>query len=188
MQISRIRLSDQTSHLHPRHVVPKPGQAYEPEVPVKVREWIAPALAPPDLVLGAHPPAQPHSCVVVERPVRFVDGPYSEVVRPSAGAGRFSVPTGSVVSCQVPFRSVSTWIFSTMRSMLFFDGRYTEGFGHFVTSMTAPVASGWSDRRVGLAPTGKAPPYHRAHPTRTLRAMRFAGVRHAEIQELAYCR
>ncbi len=28
--------------------------------------------------------------------------------------------------------------------------------------MTAPVASGWSDRRVGLAPTGKAPPYHGA--------------------------
>ena len=32
--------------------------------------------------------------------------------------------------------------------------RYTEGFSHFVTSMTAPVASGWSVRRVGLAPTG----------------------------------
>jgi hypothetical protein len=31
----------------------------------------------------------------------------------------------------------------------------TEGFSHFVTSMTAPVASGWSVRRVGLAPTGK---------------------------------
>src|SRR5271154_2368997 len=31
----------------------------------------------------------------------------------------------------------------------------TEGFSHFVTSMTAPVASGWSGRRVGLAPTGK---------------------------------
>jgi hypothetical protein len=31
--------------------------------------------------------------------------------------------------------------------------RYTEGFSHFVTSMTAPVASGWSGRRVGLAPT-----------------------------------
>jgi len=28
---------------------------------------------------------------------------------------------------------------------------YTEGFSHFVASMTAPVASG----RVGLAPTGK---------------------------------
>ena len=34
MQISRIRLSDKTSRLHPRHVVPKPAQAYEPEVPV----------------------------------------------------------------------------------------------------------------------------------------------------------
>jgi hypothetical protein len=46
--------------------------------------------------------------------------------------------------------------------------RYTEGFSHFVTSMTAPVASGWSDGRVGLAPTGKAPPYHGAHPKRSL--------------------
>ena len=32
---------------------------------------------------------------------------------------------------------------------------YTEGSSHFVTSMTALVASGWSVRRVGLAPTGK---------------------------------
>src|ERR1700729_1770435 len=32
---------------------------------------------------------------------------------------------------------------------------YTEGFSHFVTSMTAPVASGWSGCRAGLAPTGK---------------------------------
>jgi hypothetical protein len=31
----------------------------------------------------------------------------------------------------------------------------SEGFSHFVTSMTAPVASGWSGCRVGLAPTGK---------------------------------
>jgi hypothetical protein len=30
-----------------------------------------------------------------------------------------------------------------------------EGFNHFVTTMTAPVASHWSDCRVGLAPTGK---------------------------------
>jgi SAM domain (Sterile alpha motif) len=33
MQICRIRLSDKTSRLHPRHVVPKPAQAYEIEVP-----------------------------------------------------------------------------------------------------------------------------------------------------------
>jgi hypothetical protein len=30
MQIARIRLSDKSSRLHPRHVVPKPAQAYEP--------------------------------------------------------------------------------------------------------------------------------------------------------------
>ncbi len=31
---------------------------------------------------------------------------------------------------------------------------YTRGFSHFVTSMTALIASGWNDScRVGLAPT-----------------------------------
>ena len=30
-----------------------------------------------------------------------------------------------------------------------------EGFSYFVTSIAAPAASGWSDCRVGLAPTGK---------------------------------
>ncbi len=34
--------------------------------------------------------------------------------------------------------------------------------------MTAPVASGWSDGRVGLAPTGKPPPYHGVHPKPSL--------------------
>jgi hypothetical protein len=34
--------------------------------------------------------------------------------------------------------------------------RYIEGFSHFVTSMTAPIISGWGNScRVGLAPTGK---------------------------------
>ncbi len=36
-----------------------------------------------------------------------------------------------------------------------FVARLTEGFRHFVTSLPAPVASGWSGCRVGLAPTGK---------------------------------
>src|SRR5258706_14436405 len=56
-RLSRIRLSDKTSRLRPRHVAPERGQAYEPIVPVKVREWISPALASPDLVLDAQPPA-----------------------------------------------------------------------------------------------------------------------------------
>jgi len=35
------------------------------------------------------------------------------------------------------------------------DEAVSDGFSHFVTSMAAPVASGWSDCRVGLSPTGK---------------------------------
>ena len=66
MQISRIRLSDKTSRLHPRRVVPKSAQAYEPEVSVEVREWIAPAPASPDLVL--RPTAQPRSCRARDTP------------------------------------------------------------------------------------------------------------------------
>src|SRR5262245_47284491 len=31
----------------------------------------------------------------------------------------------------------------------------SEGFSHFVSSIAAPVASGWSGCRVGFAPTGK---------------------------------
>ncbi len=42
--------------------------------------------------------------------------------------------------------------------------RLPEGFRHFVTSMPAPVASGWSGCRSGLAPAGKAPPFHGANP------------------------
>src|SRR6516225_5538458 len=70
-RVYRIRLSDKTSRLHPRRAATKLCQPYEPEMPVKVREWISSALASPDLVLEAQPPAQPHSRVVVEHPIRF---------------------------------------------------------------------------------------------------------------------
>src|SRR6266404_4458470 len=80
----RIRLSGKTSRLHPRHVVSKPAQTYEPKVPVKMREWIAPALSTPGFVLELQPPAQPHRCIAVECPIRLADGAYLEVVRPSA--------------------------------------------------------------------------------------------------------
>jgi hypothetical protein len=46
---------------------------------------------------------------------------------------------------------------------------YTEGFSHFVTSMTAPVASGWSVWPGGACTHWKAPPCHGAHVKRTLR-------------------
>src|ERR1700738_3819164 len=32
---------------------------------------------------------------------------------------------------------------------------HSEGFSYFVTSIAAPVASGWSGRRAGLEPAGK---------------------------------
>src|SRR5205814_5723794 len=41
--------------------------------------------------------------------------------------------------------------------------------------MPAPVASGWSDRRVGLAPTGKAPPCHGAHGKPTFAEAKVSG-------------
>jgi hypothetical protein len=44
----------------------------------------------------------------------------------------------------------------------------SEGFSHFVTSMTAPIASGRSGCRGGACTHWKAPPYHGAHPDRTL--------------------
>jgi hypothetical protein len=43
----------------------------------------------------------------------------------------------------------------------------SEGFRHFVTSMPAPVASGWSECRAGLAPAGEAPPFHGARGKQT---------------------
>src|SRR6516162_5845352 len=73
MQISRIRLSDKTSRLRPWLAARTRGQAYEPVMPVEVREWIRPAPASSVFVLVRQPPAQPHRGVVVERPIRFRD-------------------------------------------------------------------------------------------------------------------
>src|SRR6266542_2285875 len=41
------------------------------------------------------------------------------------------------------------------RAVTVYRDTLSEGFSHFVTSIAAPVASGWSVRRVGFAPTGK---------------------------------
>src|SRR5882757_1088021 len=41
------------------------------------------------------------------------------------------------------------------RAVTVYRDTLTRGFSHFVTSIAAPVASGWSGCRVGLAPTGK---------------------------------
>jgi hypothetical protein len=48
------------------------------------------------------------------------------------------------------------------RAITVYRDTLTRGFGHFVTSMTAPVASGWSGCRMGLTPLESA-----AFPRRT---------------------
>ncbi len=45
--------------------------------------------------------------------------------------------------------------------------RYTEGFSNFVTSMTAPVASGWSDLAGWDSHPLRSAPCHGAHPLRS---------------------
>jgi hypothetical protein len=40
--------------------------------------------------------------------------------------------------------------------------RLPEGFSHFVASIAAPVASGWSDLAGGICTHWKAPPCHGA--------------------------
>src|SRR5271168_2902157 len=44
----------------------------------------------------------------------------------------------------------------------------SEGFRHFVSSMPAPVASGWSESPGGACTHWKAPPYHGAPPFQSL--------------------
>ena len=50
----------------------------------------------------------------------------------------------------------------------------SEGFRHFVSSMPAPVASGWSESPGGACTHWKAPPYHGAHPKRSLAAVKLS--------------
>jgi len=57
-----------------------------------------------------------------------------------------------------------------------FVARFTEGFSQFVTSLTAPVASGWSISPGGIHTHWKAPPLHGAHPKETSGEVRFATV------------
>src|SRR5439155_6521561 len=53
------------------------------------------------------------------------------------------------------------------RAVTVFRDPLPEGFRHFVSSMPAPVASGWSDLPGGACTHWKAPPCHGAHPKRT---------------------
>jgi hypothetical protein len=64
------------------------------------------------------------------------------------------------------------------RAVTVFRDNFTEGFNCFVTSTVAPVASGWSSCRVGLSPTGKAPPFHGAPQKQSFAEQSVAVVNH----------
>src|SRR5690242_7649189 len=51
----------------------------------------------------------------------------------------------------------------------------SEGFRHFVSSMPAPAASGWSESPGGACTHWKAPPCHGAHPFETFMPRPAAG-------------
>jgi hypothetical protein len=99
---------------------------------------------------------------------RCSDWAYSSLIQP----GRISLPRyGSRVGLHIVlFEACSAFTRVAACTLALSPIRDTliEGFSHFVTSMTAPIASGWSGCRVGLAPTGKAPPFHGARQLRTL--------------------
>src|SRR6267143_335272 len=80
---------------------------------------------------------------------------YSSLNSPS----HFSLPRyGSRVGLHIVlFKACSTFTRVAACTLALSPIRDTliEGFSHFVISMTAPIASGWSDCRVGFSPTGK---------------------------------
>jgi len=77
---------------------------------------------------------------------------------PPEGAERQGHDTGRARPARRPFRGLlgvhSRYGLYT-RAVTIFRDTHSEGFSYFVTSIAAPAASGWSVRRVGLAPTGK---------------------------------
>ncbi len=72
--------------------------------------------------------------------------------------------------CIVLFEACSAFTHVTACTLAlppYFVARLTEGFNHFVTSIVAPVASGWSGLPDGIRTHWKAPPLHGARQRRT---------------------
>ena len=77
-------------------------------------------------------------------------------------------PSGRPVHC--PFRgllSVHSRYGLHTRAVTVYRDPLSEGFSHFVTSIAAPVASGWSVSPGGACTHWKAPPFHGARQLQT---------------------
>src|SRR6201981_1773591 len=100
---------------------------------------------------------------------RCSSGAYSSLNSPS----HFSLPRyGSRVGLHIVlFEACSTFTRVAACTLALSPIRDTliEGFSHFVTSMTAPIASGWSESPGGACTHWKAPPFHGARRKRPFR-------------------
>ena len=159
------------------HDQPAINRRYLAEEPISAR-W---AHGVTSAAAGQHLPAaddRVDGCGLHTRAVTVFRDPLSEGFRhfvasmPAPVASGWSegrvglAPTGGAI--------VSTVAACTLARSPYFVTRYPEGFRHFVTSMPAPVASGWSGCRAGLAPPGEAPPCHGVHPLRPVRCRDFS--------------
>ena len=82
--------------------------------------------------------------MAVERNLINQEHQGDEVLVNAIACDRNWSPSAMITGLRMPRASAST--LSTAKAM---------PLSHFVSSMTAPVASGWSGCRVGFAPTGK---------------------------------
>src|SRR5208337_170388 len=100
---------------------------------------------------------------------RFADVLADACARLGADVGRYSfiaVDFHHLLLAGLPAHSLALRPAHSRRHL--YVTSYTEGFSHFVTSMTAPVASGWSGWPGGARTHWKAPPCHGAHVKRPL--------------------
>jgi hypothetical protein len=73
----------------------------------------------------------------------------------SSAALKAKSRAGTQPHCVATTGAGATKVTTAMRESAAAAVRAPAGFRHFVTSMPAPVASGWSGCRAGLAPAGK---------------------------------
>ena len=94
---------------------------------------------------------------------RLQSGWFSNLTLPSAPVA-IQTPMGSFTTYSLPVsRRTHSRCGPHTRAVTYTVTSYTKGFSHFVTSMTAPVASGWSGWPGGACTRWKAPPCHGAH-------------------------
>lgn len=108
-----IRLSDKTSHLHPRRASTKLGKSYEPVLLVEVLGQIGSRPPSGFSVLAPKPPTQPHYCVAVDRPICLARGPYRLLNTSCDRFQRQAIAASLAVQCT---KAVAIWSLSRRRT------------------------------------------------------------------------